>query len=216
VTDHDRVRHRRVQYDSVGIEPDDLHPDPVEQWHRWHRWADTVGAIEPNAMTLATVDAEGRPDARVLLVRGVDERGLTFFSNYESAKSRQLAGRPAAAATFAWLDLHLQVRVRGRVERITDAENDEYFASRPRASQIGAWASPQSEELIDRAELEGRVEAAVERFASLPTVPRPPFWGGWRLVPAAWEFWSGRPSRLHDRVAYLPIDGGWRRVRLAP
>lgn len=216
MTDHDRVRHRRVQYESAGIELDDLDPDPVVQWHRWHEWADSVGAIEPNAMTLSTVDADGRPDARVLLVRGVDERGLTFFTNYESAKSRHLDERPYAAATFAWLDLHLQVRVRGRVERIADEESDAYFASRPRGSQIGAWASPQSTEIDGRIELERRVAELDQGFEGVDPIPRPAFWGGWRLVPDEWEFWCGRPSRLHDRITYDRVDGVWTRRRLAP
>lgn len=211
----DPIRDRRVQYETAGLDPADVVDDPTEQWHRWHTDAFEAGLVEPNAMTLATVDGQGVPDARIVLVRGADHRGLTFFTNYESAKSRHLDARPVAAATFGWLDLHRQVRVRGIVERVDDEESDEYFASRPRASQIGAWASPQSRPLRDRAELDALVDAAAERFAGTD-VPRPPHWGGWRLVPDEWEFWQGRPSRLHDRVHYRLVDERWRIARLAP
>ena len=192
---------RRVQYESAGLDLGDVDPDPVDQWHRWHSDALEGGVAEPNAMTVATIGDDGVPDARIVLVRTVDQHGLVFFTNYDGAKSRQLAVAPVAAAVFSWLDLHRQVRVRAHAVRVSDAESDEYFASRPRASQLGAWASPQSVEIGDRSVVEERVIAFEERFADGP-VPRPPHWGGWRLTPFEGEFCQGRPSRLHDRLRY--------------
>jgi pyridoxamine 5'-phosphate oxidase len=209
------IRDRRVQYETAGLDIGDVLSDPLEQWLTWHAEALQAGVAEPNAMVLSTVDADCSPDARVVLVRGADRRGLAFYTNYRSVKSVQLEAAPAAAATFAWLDLHRQVRARGSVERLTPEESDEYFAWRPRGSQIGAWASPQSQPISDRAELDRRVAEISERFEGRD-VTRPPDWGGWRLVPAQWEFWQGRPSRLHDRLRYRMIDGSWKIDRLAP
>ena len=213
--DRSLIRDRRIQYETAGLELPDLDHDPMQQWHAWHSDAFDAGLAEPNSMVLSTVDLRGMPDARVVLIRDADQFGFTFFTNYESSKSHQLSARPVAAATFAWLDLHRQVRVRGSVERVSDSESDEYFASRPQASQIGAWASPQSEVLRDRHELMRSFVEHEKRFAGHP-VPRPAHWGGWRLVPEEWEFWQGRPSRLHDRFRYRPVDGRWQIDRLSP
>jgi pyridoxamine 5'-phosphate oxidase len=211
-----RLRDRRVQYETAGLDVGDVDADPMTQWHRWHDEAFDAGIAEPNAMTLSTVDDDGAPDARIVLVRGADQRGFSFFTNYRSAKSEQLAARPVAAATFGWLDLHRQVRVSGSVERVDEAESDEYFATRPRGSQIGAWASPQSQAIAGRGELDELIAATAARFGDA-AVPRPEHWGGWRLVPARWEFWQGRPSRLHDRLRYVPAGlQSWRIERLAP
>jgi pyridoxamine 5'-phosphate oxidase len=172
---------RRVQYETAGLDVGDVAADPVTQWQRWYADASVAGVTEPNAMTVATVGLDGHPDARVVLARGVDERSVVFYTNLESAKSRQLDAHPYASAVFAWLDLHRQVRLRGPIERVGDAEADAYFASRPRGSQIGAWASPQSDVLASRGQLD-RLTSEVEARFDGRDVPRPPNWGGWRLV----------------------------------
>jgi pyridoxamine 5'-phosphate oxidase len=209
------LRDRRIQYETAGLDRHELNDDPIAQWTRWSDEAAAAGVSEPNAMTVATVDTEGVPDARVVLARGADERGFVFYSNTLSVKGRQLDHRPVASAVFAWLDLHRQVRVRGVVTRIDDVESDAYFASRPRGSQIGAWASPQSQPIVDRSELERLVEAQTNAFEGR-TVPRPEFWGGWVLRPVTMEFWQGRPSRLHDRFRYERVNDRWTITRLAP
>lgn len=211
----DEIRDRRVQYETAGIDVGDMAADPMHQWRRWHGDAFDAGVAEPNAMTLSTVDEHGAPDARMVLVRGADDRGFAFYTNYDSVKSRQLDVHPVAAATFGWLDLHRQVRVRGTIARVDPTESDDYFGSRPRGSQVGAWASPQSQPIASREELDARVAEIETRFADVP-VPRPPYWGGWWLTPTSWEFWQGRTSRLHDRLAYRTAGETWEIIRLAP
>lgn len=209
------LRDRRTQYESAGLRRADLDADPVRQWRRWYDEAEEAGVTEPNAMTLSTIGADGGPDSRIVLARGFDDRGVTFYSNRDSAKGGQLAVRAQVSLVFAWLDLHRQVRIRGTASELPDEESDAYFASRPRGSQEGAWASPQSTPLSSRDELERLAAEAASRFSGAD-VPRPPWWGGWIVRPASFEFWQGRPNRLHDRLRYERREGDWTIVRLAP
>jgi pyridoxamine 5'-phosphate oxidase len=204
----------RRDYETRGLEETDLLGDPLEQFRRWFDEARDAGLMEPNAMALATVDASGQPAARTVLLKGLDRRGLVFFTNLESRKGRELAANPRAALLFWWPPQARQVRFEGAIERVADAEADEYFASRPRGSQIGAWASAQSRVIAGRAALEAAEREIAARFPD--TLPRPPFWGGYRLVPDCVEFWQGRLNRLHDRLRYARHGQGWTIERLAP
>jgi pyridoxamine 5'-phosphate oxidase len=206
----------RIDYEAPPLRETDLDADPVRQFQQWLAAALAAGLAEPHAMTLATATPDGVPSARVVLLRGCDERGFAFYTNFDSRKGRELAANPRAALVFYWHPLHRQVRVEGTVERVADAEADDYFRSRPRGSQVGAWASPQSEVIAGRELLEQRLAAVLAQYPDGP-LPRPPFWGGYRVRPTALEFWQGQPSRLHDRFRYTLLgDGTWRRERLGP
>ena len=211
------VRDRRIQYETAGLDFADLDESPIQQWHAWYIEAAEAELPEPNAMAVGTIDAEGMPDSRIVLVRGFDDDGLTFFGNYNSAKGQQIDVNPVASAVFPWIGLHRQVRVRGTVEMLPRHESDAYFASRPRDSQLGAWASPQSEVISGREVLNERHAGFAEKFAGVEVL-RPPHWGGWLLVPEVFEFWQGRPNRLHDRFRYRRDDEtqDWVIERLAP
>jgi pyridoxamine 5'-phosphate oxidase len=208
------LRDLRKNYERGALDETDAGSAPLALFQRWLADAVAAKVPEPTAMTLASVGADGRPSTRIVLVKGVDERGLTFFTNYASRKGRELAGEPRAAVQFHWVELERVVRVEGRVERTSTEESDAYFATRPLDSRIGAWASPQSEVISSRAVLLANAAKASAKYGLNP--PRPDHWGGYRLHPEVWEFWQGRKSRLHDRVRFRLDDGRWVKERLAP
>ena len=209
-----RIADLRKSYERDELDETASASKPMAQFESWLQQAIAAQVPEPNAMTLATVGADGRPSTRIVLIKGLSDIGLDWYTNFNSRKGQELAGNPMAALQFHWVELERVVRIEGCVERIDDAKADAYFASRPLDSRLGAWASPQSQVISSRAVLVAQAARYAAQFALSP--PRPPHWGGFRLVPDRWEFWQGRKSRLHDRLSYRLSEGQWLRERLAP
>ncbi|MCW2761419.1 MAG: pyridoxamine 5-phosphate oxidase [Marmoricola sp.] len=205
----------RREYGDRGLDVPDLAPDPIAMFRRWLEDTVEAGVHEPNAMVVTTVSTEGRPSARLVLLKGLDERGFVFYTNYESRKAQDLETNPVVSLLFPWHDLQRQVRVEGTTALVSHEESDAYFHSRPRGSQLGAWASPQSREVSSRAQLDEQYREVEERYPDV--VPLPPHWGGFRVRPEVVEFWQGRAGRMHDRLVYRrQAQEGWEVVRLAP
>jgi pyridoxamine 5'-phosphate oxidase len=205
----------REEYVLGGLDEADLTPDPITMFERWFAEASTAGLTEANAMVLATASASGLPSTRTVLLKGVGPDGFVFFTNYDSRKSAELAVNPRCALLFGWYPLQRQVRIEGTAVRVSRAETEAYFATRPRDSQLGAWASAQSRAVASRAELDASYEEVQARFGD-GEIPAPPFWGGYRVRPESVEFWQGRRGRMHDRLVYRSTAGGWTTQRLAP
>lgn len=208
----------RKDYQKAALDIADVALEPFAQFQKWFQEAVAAQLPEPNAMTLSTIAADQTPDARVVLLKGIENNGFIFYTNYNSKKGEQLAFQPVAALTFLWLELERQVRIKGTVEKLSQAMNEAYFNSRPRGSQIGAWASPQSQIIQNRAVLEQRFEEFNQKFAQTNPIPLPAFWGGYIVKPYKVEFWQGRSSRMHDRILYEKdaTNGSWKISRLAP
>ncbi len=205
----------RYEYIKDGLRREDLADDPVSQFERWYGQAVAADILQPNAMTLATVSATGEPSLRVVLLKSYDQQGFVFYTNYESRKSREIAANPNVALLFFWIEFERQVKIRGRASKISAAESLKYFSSRPRGSQIGAWCSPQSSVIDSRRFLEAEFERMKQKFFNRE-IPLPSHWGGYRVRPDTYEFWQGRPNRLHDRFHYQCNERGWQISRLAP
>lgn len=206
----------RTEYQVASLSESDVLSNPFQQFDKWFREALEAEVLEVNAMTLATATPDGKPSARIVLLKGLDEKGFTFYTNYHSDKGQMLAANPYAALTFFWPELERQIRIEGKAEKVSHEESDEYFTNRPKGSQIGAWVSEQSHIIKSREELDKRLEELTAHYENEPVI-RPPHWGGYRLLPSSVEFWQGRPSRLHDRLKYTKgNEGFWKLDRLSP
>ncbi|MGP0063325.1 MAG: pyridoxamine 5'-phosphate oxidase [Isosphaeraceae bacterium] len=213
---NEKIDELRKDYQLFRLREEDVDPDPIRQFRVWFDHAVLSEVPEVNAMALASSTPDGRPSVRIVLLRGIDERGFSFFTNYESRKGQELASNPYASVVFFWQGLERQIRIEGQVERVSAEESDRYFHGRPTGSRIGAWASPQSQIIPSREVLEAQIRDLESQYPD-GSIPRPPNWGGYRLVPDSIEFWQGRPSRLHDRLRYTrQSEGGWLIERLAP
>lgn len=205
----------RLSYTKAGLAESDVDPDPFRQFELWFEQALSAGMLEPNAMTLATSDSSGQPQARTVLLKSFDRNGFVLYTSYQGRKAREMEENPKVCLLFYWAELERQVRIAGTASRVSEAESDDYFASRPVGHQLGAWVSNQSTVIAGREVLEASLASVAKRFEPGP-VPRPPYWGGFRVLPAAFEFWQGRPNRLHDRLEYLPAGDSWSFRRLSP
>jgi pyridoxamine 5'-phosphate oxidase len=206
----------RKEYSKATLDQTGVAKNPIAQFQKWFDEAIKSEALEPNAMTLSTLSETGKPSARIVLLKGVEKNSFLFYTNYQSQKGKELAANPACALTFFWPELERQVRIEGVCTRVDEATSDTYFKSRPRGSQLGAWASPQSSLIKNRELLETRIKELEKRFEGQETLPKPHQWGGYAVEPLEIEFWQGRPSRLHDRIVYYKTDTGWTIHRLAP
>lgn len=215
MTHSEEIAQIRKEYTREGLDVSKANPDALLQFKHWFEEALKAELPEPNAMHLATVSPEGQPSGRIVLLKGLDATGFVFYTNYSSHKGQHLAHSPAACLTFFWAELERQVRIEGYVEKVSEEESTQYFHSRPRASQLGAWASPQSQTIHDRQVLEDNYKVLTAQYAE-GEIPKPPHWGGYRLIPQSIEFWQGRPSRLHDRLLYEKKENAWNIHRLAP
>lgn len=213
--DSEHIMQMRREYTRWGLRENDMFEDPIQQFEKWFKTAIDEGFTDPNAMVLATVNSDNRPSARIVLLKDFDAHGFVFYTNYDSRKGMELADNPYTASVFYWAELERQVRIEGRVVKVSQKESEEYFHSRPFDSQIGAWASHQSQEIDSREELEKRYDELNQAYEN-KEVPLPDFWGGYRIIPDQIEFWQGRTKRLHDRIVYYHKKEGWEMKRLAP
>ncbi|MEM1124031.1 MAG: pyridoxamine 5'-phosphate oxidase [Bacteroidota bacterium] len=214
--DNQTIAALREDYRAETLEMNEVDANPFMQFKAWFQTALDSSIKEANAMTIATVDATGKPSARIVLLKGFDEDGFVFYTNYDSKKGQDLAANPNIAAVFLWKDLERQIRIEGTAEKISRADSLNYYESRPKGSQIGAWVSPQSQVIPDRSVLENKASELKEKYKDADKLPIPPNWGGYRIRPTLIEFWQGRSSRLHDRICYTLVDGDWKIERLAP